>query len=421
MSTEFDLQVMTVQTLRAEPAIDPVMKTADDRPSPSQDSLPALVDPTADHLDDAVARRRADIEEKHQRIIRFLDENGLEAVVLTRADSVAWFTSGGDLRNGLYDDRASIQIYVNHQCRAVVCDNVQTARAFEEELSGLGFQLKEHPWHVGPLPLLSTLTRNRRIVSDGGYPVLNLPDESEALDRLRFPLTVLERQRLRELGRTLALTLEATARNFEPGETEADIAGHLAHRLMREGVCPVDLHVAGDDRLARYRLPSFKAAEIHRRATINAVGRRYGLCAGATRTVSFGPVDPAFRKAHELACMIDATCIFFSRPGESAGGVFRRARRIYEKFNYPDEWTLAYQGGVIGYKPREFLFVPESPRILTHGQPVCWSPGVNAARSEDTVVVDNRGYEVVTEAQRWPKLEVMVKGYPILRPAVLER
>jgi hypothetical protein len=52
---------------------------------------------------------------------------------------------------------------------------------------------------------------------------------------------------------------------------------------------------------------------------------------------------------------------------------------------------------------------------------ICWNPSVGSARSEDTVVVDARGYEVVTAAQNWPQLEVTVKGYPMTRPGILER
>jgi Xaa-Pro aminopeptidase len=219
----------------------------------------------------------------------------------------------------------------------------------------------------------------------------------------------------------MALALEATCRNFQPGETEADVAGHLAHRLLREAVVPVDVRVAGDDRLARFRQPRFKAAEIHRHATIAAVGRRHGLCAAATRTVSFGPVPDDFAKAHALAAMIDATYIYFSRPDQTVPEVFRRARRIYEKFDHPDEWVLDYQGSLTGYHPREALLRPDSPVTLRHGMPICWSPSVGSARSEDTVVVDDRGFEVVTEAQRWPKLEVLVKGYTVHRPGILVR
>ena len=119
--------------------------------------------------------------------------------------------------------------------------------------------------------------------------------------------------------------------------------------------------------------------------------------------------------------MIDATCIYFSRPGETIGGVFRRARRIYEKYDHADEWTLDYQGSICAYSPRELSLLPESPLVLSPNTALCWSPSVGSCRSEDTVVIDDRGYEVVTEAQVWPKLEVVVKGFPIPRPGILER
>lgn len=422
MSSDIHLGALALQEaeeIEAETAEDRILQTADDRPSPSQMSLPALADPAADHLDPDLAARRDDIEEKHDRVRRFLDESGFEALVLSRADSVAWFTSGGDAGQTLYGEASALRLYINRQSRAVICDNVQSARLFEEEVAGLGFQLKERSWYDDPSRVVAELGHRKRLVGDVALP--GVSPEPARIQGLRFPLTKLERQRLRELGRTLTLAIEATCRNFKPGETEADVAGHLAHRLLREGVVPVDLRVAGDDRLARYRQPTFKAAAIRQRATISAVGRRHGLCASATRIVAFEPLDPAFQEAHGLAAMVDASCIFFSRPGEPVSEVFRRAKRLYEKFNHPDEWTLDYQGFLIGYHPREALLLPDSPRQLIHGLSVCWSPSVGSARSEDTIIVDDRGFEVVTEAQNWPKVEVTVKGFPILRPGVLVR
>ena len=278
-------------------------------------------------------------------------------------------------------------------------------------------------------PGTTTRTRwSRSSVTTSGSPPIwdgtathTLRRESDALRALRRRLTGLERQRLRELGRTLSLAVEATCRNFDPGEREADVAGHLAHRLIREGVVPVDLRVASDDRLARFRQPTFKASPIRKRATIAVTGRRHGLCASVTRTVAFGAIDAEFREHQALATMVDATCIFFSRPGEVISEVFRRAKRIYEKFDHPHEWTLDYQGSLIGYSPREVLLRPDSNLVLESNMALSWSPSVGAARTEDTVVVDSRGYEVVTEMQNWPAIEVAVKGYVIPRPAILER
>ncbi len=394
-----------------------VLETASDRPN--TDTLPVLTDPAADHLDPELLKCRADVDEKQRRVNEYLDHAGLDAILLGRADSIAWFTAGGDLGESLASDRGSILLFINRTSRAVLADNVQSPRVFEEELAGLGFQLKERPWYQDPDATIASLSKGKKVVSD--LPGLGLPDHWKPLQKLRLTLTKLERQRLRELGRTLTLSVEATCRNFQPGETEADIAGHLAHRLLREGVEPVELRVASDDRLERYRQPGFKSAPIHRRAILAVTGRRHGLCASVTRIVSFGPVDPSFRMAHGLATMVDATCIYFSRPGETVGTVFSRARRIYEKFRYPHEWTLDYQGYLTGHAPRELPLRPESALEIQSDMALRWNPSVRSARSEDTIVVDPRGYEVVTEAQRWPKVEVQVKGYTIPRPGILER
>ncbi|MGE3819008.1 MAG: M24 family metallopeptidase, partial [Isosphaeraceae bacterium] len=321
---------------------DRILHTAGDRPN--TDTLPALADPAADHSSDGLSLRRLDVERKHARIAALLDAEKLDGVVLGRPDSIAWFTSGGDVGLDLIGDRAAVSLFVNRNCRCVVTDNVQSPRVFEEEFAGLGFQLKERPWFDEPSRVVQELTHNRKVISDLGPKPSPWSGEPDRLQELRLELTTLERQRLRELGRTLTLAVEATCRNFVRGETEADVAGHLAHRLLREGVVPIDLKVSSDDRLERYRQPSFKAAPIDRRATITATGKRHGLCATVSRTVSFGPVDAGFRVRHALATMVDATYIYFSRPGVGVAEVFRRARRIYEKFNHPHEWTLDYQG-----------------------------------------------------------------------------
>jgi len=399
---------------------DRVMHTAADRPH--TDTLPVLRDPAADHGDEELTQRRADVEAKHESIRAFLEVTGHDAVVLGLAESVAWFTSGGNLGQSLASDSSAIVLFINRTSRAVIADNVQSGRVFEEELAGLGFQLKERPWYDDPYQVVAELCHNKRVATDLGWSgCSHARRETDALHALRRRLTVLERQRLRELGRTLTLAVEATCRNFDPGEREADVAGHLSHRLIREGVIPVELRVAGDGRLARFRQPTFTASPIRQRATIAVTGRRHGLCAAVSRSVSFGNVDAEFRREQALATMVDATCIFFSRPGEVVSEVFRRGKRIYEKFGHPHEWTLNYQGSVIGYSPREVLLRPDSNLVLESNVALAWSPSVGAARTEDTVVVDSRGFEVVTGMQNWPAIEVAVKGYVIPRPAILER
>jgi hypothetical protein len=162
-------------------------------------------------------RRRDDVEEKHQRIRGFLDASGHDAVVLGMADSVSWFTSGGDLGQDLTSGHSAILLFINRTCRAVVADNVQSSRVFEEELAGLGFQLKERPWYDDPFQMVAELCHNKRVATDlGGGGCSPIRRETDAVRTLRRRLTGLERQRLLT-GRTDP-GREATCRNFDRGE-----------------------------------------------------------------------------------------------------------------------------------------------------------------------------------------------------------
>ena len=304
---------------------------------PAVDTLPVIPDPAADHEQAELQRRREDIEQKHGRIREFLDATGQDAVVLGRADSVAWFTSGGDLGQHSTSECSSVLLFINRTSRAVISDNVQSSRVFEEELAGLGFQLKERPWFDDPMRAVAELCHNKRVATDLG--AIGCPQWRRDGDPLRSLAAAAD-------GAGAAAAPRARP-HADPGR-RGDLPQLRPRRTRgrrrrppgsspdpREGVVPVDLRVASDDRLARYRQPTFKAAPILKRATIAVTGRRLGLCASVTRTVSFGPVDPEFRTSHTLAAMVDATCIFFSRPGETVAEVFRRAKRIYEKFNAP--------------------------------------------------------------------------------------
>ena len=66
---------------------DRILHTAGDRPDTV--TLPALADPAADHTDALRARRRADVETKHQRIRDLLDATDHDAVVLGPGLTVA--------------------------------------------------------------------------------------------------------------------------------------------------------------------------------------------------------------------------------------------------------------------------------------------------------------------------------------------
>ena len=91
----------------------------------------------------------------------------------------------------------------------MVSSNVDSQRLFDEELDGLGFQLKEWPWHLGRAQLLDELRRVRTVACD--QPQADCKMVGNQLRHLRRTLTAYEQACLKALGQTLSHALERVA------------------------------------------------------------------------------------------------------------------------------------------------------------------------------------------------------------------
>lgn len=362
--------------------------------------------------------RTADIEHKHRLVADFLELHRYDALLLEKPANFAWFTSGGDCaRAGSSETTAAL--FITREARVVITSNVDSAQLFERELPGLGFQLKERPWHEPRHALIDDLCRGRTVAGDVGNG--RARDVSVHLAGMRIPLTVLECERVRELGRHVAHAVEATARHCRPRQTEAEIAGELAHRLIKHQVVPERLQVVADGRSRRYRNWSYGEQPLEQFCTISAVGRRHGLCVGASRTVCFGDPPSDIRGAHHRALLMLATGMYFSRGDWELAETWQRVQRIYEKFGYPDEWQLARQAEIIGYEPTEVPVVPRSEFRLQPRMAVHWHPSVGPATVGDSILIAEKGFEPLTAMEAWPRLTVQVKGTAVLCPDILRR
>ncbi|MBM80436.1 MAG: peptidase M24 [Planctomycetaceae bacterium] len=363
-------------------------------------------------------RRSIDIEEKQQVVSEFLKSNDYDALLLQRPNNFAWFTTGGD--NSRLGSQSTIaSLFITPESRVLLADNVDSGQTFDREVSGLGFLSKERPWHESKEMLIEDLCCSRKVASDTGFRQTD--NVSPQLSKLRSPLTVYERERIRDLGRLVSHAVEATARTFVHGQTEAEIAGQLSHRLIKAGVLPERLQVWADGQGHRYRHWSYGNESVERYCTLTAVGRREGLCAGCSRTVSFGDPPEVARTAHRRALLMQATGMCFSIANWQLYETWSRVQRIYEKFGYPEEWQLADQGSVIGYEVCEELITPESQYRLQPGTPVYWHPSVGPALVSDTILVGDQGSKLLTRMEDWPKVKIDIKGAPIYRPDILKR
>src|SRR5439155_7793337 len=107
----------------------------------------------------------------------------------------------------------------------------------------------------------------------------------------------------------------------------------------------------GDGSSRRYRQSGFTAEPIRHYCVLTATARKYGLCATASRSVSFGAPDPAFQSEHDAASRISATYVASTWPDALPGEILNIGRRIYSVTGYEREWLLAPQGHVTGRAP----------------------------------------------------------------------
>lgn len=363
--------------------------------------------------------RAADIEQKHRLVADFLESHQYDALLLQQPANFSWFTSGGNSARRSGSTEATAALFITPDARVVVTTNVDSPQLFDHELAALGFQLKERDWSEPRHGLIDDLCRGRTVASDSGWGGTH--DVSVQLNGMQLPFTALEAERLRELGRLLAHAIEATCRQCRHGQTEAKIAGHLAHRLIKHQIVPERIQILADGRSRHYRHWSYSSDPVARVVTVAAVGRRWGLCLGAARTVSFGTAPTDVRDAYQRAVLVHAAGMYFSQPEWELFEIWNRIQRIYEKYGLIDEWRQAEQAEVIGYRISEIPLVPKSEYRLATGTAVHWHPTVGPAFIADSILVAEKKFELLTPTENWPCLRVEVKGEPVVCPGILRR
>ena len=363
--------------------------------------------------------RRAELDAKQDQVAGLLAECGADGVLLLDPANIAWL-AGAPLCHGIPDPADWPALYLTANQRWLVSSSTDTQRIFDQHLDGLGFQLKEWPWDRGRDRLLTDLRLNRRVASDRVLPE-SVP-LGPTLRRLRCKLTAAEQTRLRQLGAAVAHALEATCRALEPGQSEEEVAGHLAHRLMRHGIQPVALAVAADGRVARHPRSGVTGAAVRSSCVVAVTAMRAGLHVTAARTVCLGGLSDEFRGQFDAACRIAAASAAAGTPGTAAAAVLQVGERVAHLGGHDDARRATPPGHVTGWLPIERPLPPGTPMVLESGWAVTWRAAVGAAVSTDTYLVATPPVLITpSEVEFWPVKLVKAQGLTLEMPDVLER
>ena len=360
---------------------------------------------------------------KHERVVEYIDAQGLDAVLLGRRCNFSWYTCGAHNYVAAACDVGNSWLLIQRDGARVLTTNIEAARLAGEELAGTGIEIVEFPyWDAGEqIKAFDKATKSMKTAADAAAPGLNLPMLGRDFDTLRWTLTPWEVSRYRELSGEVVAAVEAVARTAEPGQTENDLAGLLSGELLRRGCMPWVVLIAADERVERYRHPLPTDKEVTRCFMLVTCAEQSGLITACTRLASFGPLPDELTRKHEAVIAVDAAMISATRPGATLSGIFAEAKSVYAAKGFEDEWRLHHQGGSCGYLPRDVIATPFDQTAILAEQAFAWNPSITGTKSEDTILCRESGPELLADTTDWPVLTAEWKGQTMSRPAILER
>ncbi|MBX7102664.1 MAG: hypothetical protein K1X57_01190 [Gemmataceae bacterium] len=361
----------------------------------------------------SVADRRVELAERQAFVAGLLNEAKVEQLLLLEPPNLSWF-AGEPIVRGIVDPASQPALIVSAHQRWLICSNLDTQRIFDSYVDDLGFQVKEWAWQVGRDQLLADLCEGRTLACDR-----HIRDAVLVADRLRYGRTVLgslAQEALRSLGRDLARSLDATARNVSADESEGEAAGHLAHRLARRGIDIIVLQADGEGPILG---PGNR--QIGRSLLLTVIGRRDGLHASASRTAWFAEPDSETRRQFDAAGQIAAGRESALIADGTPAGVFDAGQRVAVAVGQEHAWHSGGLGHLTGWLPVELLFTPATGTPLAIGQSVTLTTRVGSSVAMDTYLITPNGPERVTTDDEGPLRRYKFAGRTVDLPDATRR
>jgi Xaa-Pro aminopeptidase len=349
---------------------------------------------------------------REQRLDDYLDERDLEAVWFARPNAFAWVTGGDNVVDR--DGDVGVAAVGYDGAFRVVTDNIEAQRLLDEELPA-DATVETAQWYDESLATAVADRSPTPAAADFDVPGFERVDATD----LRQPLTEADIERYRELGRDAADAVERVCRELEPDDTEHEVAAGLRISLAARDINAPVVLVGGERRAQQYRHYTPSKESLGGYALLSVTAERDGLYASLTRTVTFDPpewLDERFEAASAVETTALAATRAVGRQGGTAADVFEDVMDAYDAVGYADEWRNHHQGGAAGYAGREWIATPDLDREVHLPMAYAWNPTVQGAKSEDTVLVTDDGFEVLTETGDWPTTTVSAHGYDVTVP-----
>ena len=366
-----------------------------------------------------------ELTEKMDHVSEFLTQYKLDGLLLTQVRNVNWITAGL-VNNQIVlnkDVGAASLLIMRDGKKYLICNDSEAPRMMDEVMKELGYTLKRYDWYdANPVKdvrgkIIKELAPKGKIGSDVPFPQTILV--ADKFEPLRYSLTDSEIKRYRWLGRQTTEAVEAVCRRLKPGMNEFEIEAMTAAEIRSRGIIPTVLLIGVDDRIFKYRHALPGGASLEKYAMVNVVTEKWGMPMAVTRFVHFGPLPEELKTKLEKTALVNA---YFQRntvPGTPCADIFEACKGWYAEVGYEGEWQKHHQGGSIGYDDREYVIYPGVKETVQNRQAFAWNPTITGAKIEDTIIVYDDHFEVVTRTDNWPMIDIELNGKIYPQPDIL--
>ena len=290
----------------------------------------------------------------------------------------------------------------------------------EEFLDQLGFEERWMWWFEN-----RTLEFIRELIGVNGKFAADMPlegagDANPILVLFEKILCENEIGRYVHMGKVFAETIESYMATIKPGDSEMEIAGRLGAKMWENGLEPVLLLIAADDRIYKYRHAVPTDKRLKKLLMISCNARYKGLVTKITRTLHFGKIPKELQEQYRQTLEIENAMAAASKPGVDELVPQNLALKMYKDFGYPDMWKVHHQGGPQSYTNGFYLISPSNHSIIQLHQCYGYNPSITGTKTEDGFVVTEEGPLFVTYPVTFPAITSIIDGVKFIRPGILE-
>ena len=354
-----------------------------------------------------------ELSAKTELLRQVIERHDLGTIRLRGQDWFAWATCGGSNAVLMATDAGVAEVLATRDGVHVLTDAIEADRLRAEEVPS-GVEVVAFPWADG-----AAGEAHVREAAAGGAIASDQPADGEgplpaSLVAAKRRLLQPEVERYRSVGGDAATAMTETLGQAMPEMTELELAGIGADALLKRGLEPALILVAGSERMDRHRHPRPTTSRIGDRVEVVVCGRRAGLFANLTRFAWFREPTEAERRTATDVALVEAEAFDATRPGATLGAVFAAITVAYARLGHPRAELEHHQGGTTGYRSREVIATPEDRTKLEVPVALAWNPSLSGAKIEDTVLLTEAGLEVLTVDPSWPSFEVAGRQRPDL-------